>query len=51
MKMVPVRGKSMEKAARDAMDAGLIEHRYYLLYAQGTKAAKEAAGIKDDGKE
>lgn len=42
MKMVPQYGKTMEQAAKDAYDAGLIEHRYYLMYAQGTKAAQDA---------
>lgn len=37
MAMVAVRGKSMEQAARDALEAGLIEKRFYLIYAQGTK--------------
>lgn len=41
--LVPKHGKTMEKSARDAYDAGLIEHRYYLMYAQGTKAAAAAA--------
>ena len=27
----------MEKAARDAFEAGLIEKRHYLIYKQGTK--------------
>jgi defect-in-organelle-trafficking protein DotB len=39
MQMVPKYGKTMEKAARDAFDAGLIEKRYYLIYKQGTKQA------------
>jgi len=42
MNMVPKYGKTMEKAARDAYEAGLIEKRYYLIYAAGTKEAKEA---------
>ena len=42
MAMVEKRGKTMEQSARMALDAGLIENRYYLLYAQGTKAAKQA---------
>ncbi|MFN7114630.1 MAG: type IV pilus twitching motility protein PilT [Alphaproteobacteria bacterium] len=37
MQMVPKYGKTMEKAARDAFDAGLIEKRHYLIYRQGTK--------------
>lgn len=43
MTMVPVRGKSMEHSARLAFEAGLIEKRYYLMYAQGTKIAAAAA--------
>jgi len=41
MQMVPKYGKAMEKSAKEALDAGLIEKRYYLVYAQGTKAAKK----------
>ena len=48
MAMVPKYGKTMEQAAKDAFDAGLIERRYYLMYAQGTKAAEEALGITHD---
>ncbi len=48
MRMVPKYGKTMEQSARDAFDAGLIEHRYYLLYAQGTKAAAEALKKKEE---
>lgn len=50
MNMVPKYGKTMEKAARDAFEAGLIEKRFYLIYAAGTKEAKEArdAGELDD---
>lgn len=48
MNMVPKYGKTMEKSARDAYEAGLIEHRYYLMYAQGTKAAEEALAQTDD---
>lgn len=42
MNMVPKYGKTMEKSAKDALDAGLIEKRYYLLYAQGSKMAAAA---------
>jgi defect-in-organelle-trafficking protein DotB len=38
--MVEKYGRTMEKAARDAFQAGLIEKRHYLLYAAGTKAAE-----------
>jgi defect-in-organelle-trafficking protein DotB len=48
MTMVPKYGKTMEKSARNAYEAGLIEHRYYLLYAQGTKAAADALGLSTD---
>ena len=51
MNMVPKYGKTMEKAARDAFEAGHIEKRYYLIYAAGTKEAKEARanGELDEG--
>jgi defect-in-organelle-trafficking protein DotB len=39
--MVEQFGRTMEKAARDALHAGLIEKRYYMLYAVGTKAGEE----------
>lgn len=42
MTMVPIRGKSMEMAARAAFEADLIERRFYLMYAAGTKAAADA---------
>lgn len=41
MQMVPKYGKTMEQAAKDAYDAGLIERRHYLIYAQGTKQEGE----------
>jgi len=41
MNMVPKYGKSMEQSAKEAFDAGLIEKRHYLIYAQGTKAMQE----------
>lgn len=41
MRMVPKHGKTMEQSAKEALDAGLIERRYYLIYAQGTKAEKD----------
>jgi defect-in-organelle-trafficking protein DotB len=41
MHMVVQYGKTMEHAARDALNAGLIERRYYLLYAQGVKIGGE----------
>ena len=43
MLMVEKNGKTMEKSARDAYEAGLIEKRFYLIYEQGSKAAAEAA--------
>jgi defect-in-organelle-trafficking protein DotB len=39
--MVEKYGRTMEKAARNALEAGLIEKRYYMLYAAGTKYAEE----------
>jgi defect-in-organelle-trafficking protein DotB len=41
--MVEKYGKSMEKAAKQAYDAGLIEPRYYLIYTQGTKSEEDKA--------
>ncbi len=41
--MVGKYGKTMEKAARDAIDAGLIEKRYFLMYIQGSKEARAEA--------
>lgn len=43
MQMVPKRGRTMEMAARMALDEGIIERRHYLLYVQGTKAKEEAS--------
>ena len=37
MQMVPKYGKIMEESAKEALDAGLIERRHYLIYAQGTE--------------
>ncbi len=42
MRMVPQRGKTMETSAREAYEAGIIDKRYYLLYAQGARAAQKA---------
>ncbi len=39
MQMVPLLGQTMEKSAQNAFEAGLIEERYYLMYAQGNKKA------------
>ncbi|MCE9507604.1 MAG: Flp pilus assembly complex ATPase component TadA [Alphaproteobacteria bacterium] len=47
MQMVPKYGKTMEQAAKEALDAGLIENRYYLVYAQGTKAAQERKEMQE----
>lgn len=41
MHMVAKYGKTMERAAKEAFDAGLIENRYYMLYAQGSKLSEE----------
>ena len=46
MQMVEKHGKTMESSAKDAFDAGKIEKRYYLVYMQGSKAAKQAMGVK-----
>lgn len=43
MQMVPKRGRTMEMAAKEALDAGLIERRHYMLYVQGTKNAEDMA--------
>jgi defect-in-organelle-trafficking protein DotB len=57
MNMVPIHGKTMESSAKDALDRGHIENRHYLVYAQGTKAAKKAMAeslgqkVEDEEKE
>ena len=51
MQMVEKHGKTMESSAKDAFDAGKIEKRYYLVYMQGSKAAKQAMGLKVDEEE
>ena len=51
MQMVSKFGKPMEVSAREAFEAGLIEKRHYLVYLQGTKAAKKAMGMKVDDDE
>lgn len=46
MRMVPEHGQTMEQSAKIAYDKGLIEHRHYMMYVQGTKAqAGEEADI------
>lgn len=50
MEMVPKYGRLMEHSARDAYEAGLIDKRHYLVYAQGAKGrgkGKIAAGEED----
>jgi defect-in-organelle-trafficking protein DotB len=47
IQMVPKHGKTMEQAAKEALDAGLIEKRHYLVYAQGTKAAQELKDLQE----
>jgi len=37
IRMVPKYGKTMEQAAKEAYEAGLIERRHYLVYTQGGK--------------
>ena len=49
MQMVPKYGKTMEKAAKDAYEAGLIEKRHYLIYRQGTKQQDDDDGEDADG--
>ena len=51
MQMVAKFGKPMEVSAREAFEAGLIEKRHYLVYLQGTKAAKKAMGMTVDDDE
>ncbi|MBI3441639.1 MAG: Flp pilus assembly complex ATPase component TadA [Proteobacteria bacterium] len=41
IQLVSKQGRTMEQSAKEAFDAGLIEKRHYLVYAQGTKAAQE----------
>jgi defect-in-organelle-trafficking protein DotB len=41
LRMVSESGKTMETSARAAYEAGLIDRRFYLIYAQGTKAGTE----------
>ena len=47
IKMVPKHGKTMEQSAKEAYEAGLIERRHYLLYAQGTAAMQELKELTD----
>lgn len=47
MQMVPKLGRSMEQAARQVFEQGLIEKRYYLLYKQGTKPNTEETETQD----
>lgn len=51
MAMVPKYGKTMEYSARMAYEAGLIEKRFYLIYAQGTKAQEDAMKLAAAGGE
>lgn len=52
MEMVPKYGRLMEHSARDAYEAGLIDKRYYLVYAQGTKdrgkGKNKVAAVEED---
>jgi defect-in-organelle-trafficking protein DotB len=41
MRIVPKYGRTMEQAAKEAFDAGIIEKRFYMLYAQGTRIGQE----------
>ena len=45
MRMVEQYGKTMEGSARDAFNAGLIERRYYLLYAKGSKLKEDDPAV------
>jgi defect-in-organelle-trafficking protein DotB len=47
--MVGKYGKTMERAARDAFDAGLIEKRYFLMYVQGSKEAFKDEETTEEG--
>jgi len=47
IRMVPKYGKTMEQSARESFEAGLIEKRYYLLYAQGAQAIQERKELQD----
>ncbi|NLE04083.1 MAG: ATPase, partial [Crenarchaeota archaeon] len=40
IQMVPKYGRTMEQAAKNAFDKGLIEERYYKLYVLGAKEQK-----------
>jgi defect-in-organelle-trafficking protein DotB len=44
--MVEKYGKSMENAAQQAYEAGLIDRRHYLIYTQGTKSEEDKALIQ-----
>ncbi len=46
MQILPKQGKTMERSAKDALDAGLIDRRHYLVYAQGNKHEQDKAGGK-----
>lgn len=39
--MVAKHGRTMEQAAKDVYEKGLIERRHYLMYVQGSKLAEE----------
>ena len=41
IQMVPKYGKTMEASAKEALNAGLIEKRHYLIYAQGIKKLED----------
>jgi len=47
IKMVPKYGKTMEQVAKESYDAGLIERRHYLTYAQGAEAMQERKELAD----
>lgn len=45
--MVAEHGKTMERAAKDAYEAGLIERRHYLIYVQGSKEGDDLVDAGD----
>lgn len=51
MEFVEKYGQPMEKQARKAYEAGLIEKRHYLVYMQGSKAARKALGQEEGDEE
>ena len=48
IQLLPKHGKTMEQSAQEAFDAGLIEKRYYLQYAQGAKGAQARKELQNE---